>query len=300
MSGRDVRTLLCVDPDQQTADHFEKPGFELIATESIKAARDSLDERAIDCVVAEYQLTDGKAFDLFEVARDQQPTVGCVLFTEKSHGEIDLQVLGETVTEYVSKESQNAPERLIETVERIVDERSHVGFPLPSTEDERLDAVTAYDLPGLEAVEAFDRLTSLVADHFGVRVAFVGLVKEGTEQFISCHGAEWSQLPREDSICTYAILEEEVTVIEDVRADPRFAHNEVLDELDIRSYAGANLTAADGTVIGELCLIDSEPRTYTTAERERLRLFAAEVSEQLELRQRLGVATLPDSTEGDR
>jgi hypothetical protein len=38
------------------------------------------------------------------------------------------------------------------------------------------------------------------------------------------------------------------------------------------------------------CLLDDEPRTYTDEERSTLRLYAAEVSEQLELRRRLTVA----------
>jgi len=98
---------------------------------------------------------------------------------------------------------------------------------------------------------------------------------------------DWETLSREDSICTYAMLEDDVTVIEDVQADPRFEHNETLKALGIRSYAGAKIEAPNGQVIGQLCVTNEQPRSYTEAERADLALFADEVAEQLELRRRL-------------
>jgi len=294
--GRDTRAVLCVDPDGETATRLDEPGFEILTAGTMQAARDCLAKHDIDCVVAEYEFPDGTAFQLFDEARAIHPNVGCVLFTDAGHDEIDSQTAGDTVTEYLPRGGPASDERLREMVRRIVDDWSQVGFPLPPAEDERLETLAAYDLPDLDTAEAFDRLTALVAEHFGVSVAFIGLLEEESEQFIACHGAEWNQLTREDSICTYAILEENVTVIENVQEDPRFEHNDRLKELDIRSYAGANLTVADGTTIGELCLIDDEPRSFTDAEREDLRLFADEVTEQLEFRRRLGVADLEDNT----
>jgi GAF domain-containing protein len=292
---RDTRVVLCVDPDGEIATSLDDPAFEVISVETLSEARDCLSEHDIDCVVADYEFPDGTAFQLFDEARERHPNVGCVLFTDVGHDEMDLQTVSDTVVEYLPRGGPASDRRLRETVRRIVDDRSQVGFPLPPAEDERLDTLAAYDLPDLETAEAFDRLTALVAEHFGVSVAFIGLLEAETEQFVACHGAEWEELTREDSICTYAILEEDVTVIENVQADPRFAHNDRLKDLGVRAYAGANLTVADGTTIGELCLIDDEPRSFTDAEQADLSLFADEVTEQLEFRRRLGVATLPEA-----
>lgn len=96
----------------------------------------------------------------------------------------------------------------------IVDDRTQVGFPLPPDETERLEALSASDVRDYEAVASFDRLTTLVANHFDISIAFVGLIGEAEERFVACHGADWTTLAREDSICTYAILEEEVTVVD--------------------------------------------------------------------------------------
>jgi len=281
--------VLCVDPDDATAAAFEeRPGFAAVAAGTIESAREAAEFRDVDCVVAEYELADGTGFDLFETVRENAPNAGCVLFTAAGHTEIDPGAVRNAVAEYLPKSGRNAEERLVETVEMIVDDRTQVGFPLPPDESERLEALSAYDVGDYEAVASFDRLTTLVATHFDISIAFVGLIGEAEERFVACHGADWTTLAREDSICTYAILEEEVTIVEDVREDPRFRHNEALKQRDVRSYAGANITTPDGQVLGELCLIDDEPRSYTAQERAELQLFADEVAEQFELRRRLG------------
>lgn len=103
----------------------------------------------------------------------------------------------------------------------------------------------------------------------------VNLIREHSQQFLACHGADWTPTPREDSICTYAIVEDDdVTVVEDVKADPRFEHNESLDDMNIRSYAGADLTTPDGLTIGTLYAYDAEPRTFTDDDREYLSTLA--------------------------
>jgi GAF domain-containing protein len=83
------------------------------------------------------------------------------------------------------------------------------------------------------------------------------------------------------------MLQEDVMVVEDVREDARFSENEHLENLGIRSYAGANMTTPEGHVIGQVCLLDNVPRTYDADERARLEAFAETAMETLELRQSL-------------
>jgi len=280
-------TVLCVDPAGEAAAVFDDvETIESRRATTVADARELARDERVDCVVAEYELPDGTGFELFEQLRAEHPNLGCVLYTAQSYGEMD-DATGKTVAEYVRKAAETGPQRLRETVQTILDDRTQVGFPLPPDEDQRLDAVAEYDIPDLLAVETFDRLTALVASHFDVTVAFVGLVDEDEERFLACHGADWKALSREDSICTYAMLEEDVTVIEDVQDDRRFEHNETLQSLGIRSYAGAQITAPNGQVIGQLCVTDEQPRSYSEDERTDLALFADEAAEQLELRRRL-------------
>ncbi|MFC6974290.1 GAF domain-containing protein [Halomicroarcula sp. GCM10025709] len=161
------------------------------------------------------------------------------------------------------------------------------AYPVPKDEGARIAAVREYDIDELRAADAFDRVTELVVSHFDIDVAFVGLVDAHEEQFVACEGANWSTLSREDTVCTHTVLTDEVMVVEDTHEDPRFAANDRLDELDIRSYAGARITDADGNALGAVCCIDGEPRSYSHTERADLRRFADEVEEQLRLRKRL-------------
>lgn len=286
--------VLCVDADEPerertTAALSAVEGLTTTACASVEAARRRLSSAVFDCLVTEYGLPDGTGLDVVAVARDTQPDVGCILFTDTPFAEIDTSEAPHLVVDHLAKESEDDYEYLPHLVQNVVSARTHTSYPLPPDEDDRLAALAAYDLSGLTATDSFDRLTELASRQFDVAFAFVGLVDAHEERFVSCYGAEWESLPRQDTVCTYAILEDDVMVVEDIESDPRFSANEVLPSLDIRSYAGASITASTGETLGMFCVLDDEPRSYTTDERESLRLFAAEAAEQLELRRRIAV-----------
>jgi GAF domain-containing protein len=210
-----------------------------------------------------------------------------VLFTDASPTEIETESFEDLVVEYLTKDLPDAYERLGFVVDDVITHSAQVGFLVPDDERSRLAALAEYDVEALPIEESFTRLTDLMADHFDVPVAFVGLLEQDRERFLACHGADWGSLTREDTICTHSMLQDDVMVVEDVREDGRFSENETLRDLGIRSYAGANMTTPDGQVIGQVCLIDHEPRSYDAAERERLQQFAETAMEILELRQQL-------------
>ncbi|MDZ7701221.1 MAG: GAF domain-containing protein [Halobacteriales archaeon] len=133
-------------------------------------------------------------------------------------------------------------------------------------------------------------MTELAARHFGVGRASVNLIEADTQTFLACHGADWSSTPREASICTYAIVDEEpVTVIEDLTQDPRFAASDGLSGHGIRFYAGADVTA-DGVTDGTLCVYGEEPMGFDGEAREYLALLADQVGHLLAVYRDLGIA----------
>jgi len=289
MSGLAV---LCVDPDpdelEATRASLESDGrYETRGTSSVADAGDAFEE-TVDCVVTEYTLPDGTGLDLVADLRDRAPDTPCVLFTDVSPDRIETGNREELVVEYLPKGTPEARSSLVRLVGNVIAERTQVGYPLPDDEDERLAALAQYDRPGLEARETFDRLTALARRYFGVDVSFVGVVDAHEERLLACEGADWETLTREDAICTHTVTGDEVLIVEDTHEDPRFADIDRLDELGIRSYAGAPLTTPRGAVIGAFCLTHDEPRTWSGADRADLRRFADEAIEQLELRRRLG------------
>jgi CheY-like chemotaxis protein len=295
---RERITVLHVEPDATTRMDVEErieeyDDMEVIGVEDMEGALELVGEQRVDCAVAEYELPDGTGLELCARLRDDQPDIACILYTETGFMDIDTDDTEDIVVEYLSKRVPGTERRLPELARTLVANRMQVGYPVPDQEDERLAAVRQYDISDFSSRETFDRLTALARRQFDVDTAFVGIMEANEEDIIACQGTQLSMLARENSICTYSMFEPEINVIEDVDEDPRFAHNERLRELDIQSYAGANLMTPDGEVIGEFCLLDSSPRAYDDEERTLLRMYADEVMEQMELRRRLSRSDIP-------
>jgi GAF domain-containing protein len=132
----------------------------------------------------------------------------------------------------------------------------------------------------------FDRITSLAARLFDMPIALVSLVDESRAWFKSCHGFNLSEVPRDATICSFALLYDQVLVVPDTRQDEQFACNPfVQSEPGVRFYAGAPLVTHDGFNLGTLCLLDSQPRDTLSAEQQTILAdLAAMVVDELELR----------------
>ena len=292
MSAGDQPVVLVLDRDAEArgnATHALSAHLDavVIEVESFEEATASLETEAVDCLITEYDLGEKTGVELVGWVRNHSPDTPCVLYTESTTSDIRTTAFEDVIVEYLPKSLPDAPEELAHLVENVLAQRSQIAYPLPEDEDERLAAIEQYDVAGLDAVETIDRLTELVGNHFDVAVAFAGIVDAHAEHILSCHGADWDRFDREDTICTHTIVDDSPLIVEDTHEDVRFANIDVLDELDIRSYAGVPLTTAGGLPIGALCLIHDEPRSYDDDEIADLQLFAEELMEQLELRRRL-------------
>ncbi|WP_276300839.1 GAF domain-containing protein [Halorussus lipolyticus] len=283
-------TVLYVDPDESRRAaaleqlRAESDAGEVRPAASVEDATEWVRENPTDCVVTEYDLGDWTGFDLAERVREVRPSVGCVLYTAADRSAFATEEFGNAVAEYVDRDTPNAARRLWDVVEFTATLRAQTAYPVPQNEQERLDALDDYDLDP-EALEAeVERITDLTAQHLDTPLASVNIIKEHSQEFLACHGADWTPTHREESICTYAIVDDEdVTVIEDVHEDPRFEHNDELRDLGIRSYAGADLTISEGLTIGTLCAYDEERRTFSDDDRAFLRTLADVTTDLLEL-----------------
>lgn len=162
-------------------------------------------------------------------------------------------------------------------------------IPLPPNDDQRLDALSAYQVLDTPKEASFDALTRLAARIFNVPIALVSLVDRERQWFKSCHGLEVSETPRNQAFCTYAILDTEPLVVLDATQDERFSENPLVTNAPgIRFYAGAPLVTPDGFCLGTFCIIDTEPRDgFLGFERNYLIDFALTTMDILELHRRL-------------
>jgi GAF domain-containing protein len=287
--------ILCVDPDaaalEATATALENADLETRTAGSLAAAEEAIAATdTVDCVVTEYDLPDGTGLDLLRTVRERAPDAACVLFTTRPVERIDTAAFGDLVAEYLPKDEPEARDRLVELVGQSLAFRNQTSYPLPDDEEARLAALDRYATDPEALGDSIDRLTELARALFDTEAAAVGLIGAHEERFIACRGVSLNRVPREDTVCTYAILDDQVTVIEDVRDDPRFEDNEKLTQVGIRFYASAPLVTPAGRTIGSFCLFDAMPRQFESRDRELLGLLADEAMDQLELRRRLAAA----------
>jgi len=283
--------VLCVDDSERIGavagaiDDEER--LTAVEATSAEAARDIIVEEPVVCVVTADELADGSGMDVIDAVREHAPQVPSVLFTDLPPNEIDTASFEETIVEYLNRGLPDAHDRLGFVTNDVIEHSAQVGFLRPDDETERLATLAEYDIDELPIGESFERLTDLIASHFDVGVAFIGLIEEDQESFLACHGGDFDSLTREDTICTHSMLQEDVMVVENIADDDRFSKNEQLENLGIVSYAGAKMTAPDGQVIGQVCAIDFEERHYDAEERAELQDFAETAMEILDLRQSL-------------
>lgn len=153
---------------------------------------------------------------------------------------------------------------------------------LPKNELQRLQALRERALLDTPPEERFDRLTRLAKHTFGTEMALVSLVDAERQWFKSKQGLDACETGRDVSFCGHAILHDSILEVSDARLDPRFADNPLVTGTPhIRFYAGAPLSTSEGYHIGTLCIIDSQPRTLTPAEKLALRDLADCVEEEI-------------------
>lgn len=290
--------ILCVDPDTtareetvaQLRDDLGETNIVLETAATLEDAEATVTTQT-DVVVTEYSLPDGTGFDLIESVDQRAPDAGCILYTDTDPDTIDTTELRGAITEYVGKDSVFGTERLTKLIRTTVETRAQGSYPLPQNENERLAALQSYDLDNEELTASLDRITDLAADYFDVEISSINIINEHSQDFLACHGRsnDWDAMDREDSICTFTILEDDVMVVEDVTEDPRFeSRSESLLDIGIRSYMGANLVTPAGLVIGPLCVYDDQQRSFSAADRAYLRDLASVAMDLIEVHSRLG------------
>lgn len=166
---------------------------------------------------------------------------------------------------------------------------------IPDDEALRLRALRALDILDTPAEERFDRLTRIAQRLFGVPIILVSLIDENRQWFKSKVGLALTETPRDVSFCGHAILGDDILVVHDATTDQRFTDNPlVLGEPNIRFYAGCPLKSLDGSKLGTMCLIDSEPRGFEQDDQAALRDLAAMVEREIELTQLVTIDELTD------
>ena len=161
---------------------------------------------------------------------------------------------------------------------------------LPLNEAQRLQALRPYQLLNTMQDETFTELVRLTAQLFRVPICIIALIEEDAVRFGLNYGLdpEIDRVNRWETLCSVAMLEQGVTIFENLREEPCALINpNLVQQLHLGFYAGQALRTRQGHAIGVLCVIDHEARRLSPGEALLLERLAAVVMSLLDLRVQL-------------
>ena len=153
---------------------------------------------------------------------------------------------------------------------------------------ERVGALEATGLLDTDVDPAFDRHARLAAQVLNAPVALVSLVDADRQFFKSCLGLPepWASqrgTPLSHSFCQHAVVSREPLIVDDARQHVVLRDNPAIRDMGVVAYAGIPLIDAEGNALGTLCVIDSQPRHWTTHQVQLLSDLAASVVTEIAL-----------------
>jgi PAS domain S-box-containing protein len=152
-------------------------------------------------------------------------------------------------------------------------------------EEKRLAALGSYDVLDTLPEKEYDAITRLASYICQTSIAFITFIDGHRQWFKSKFGFDLNEIPKADSFCLNAIMQDEIIEVPDTTQNELFAGTEMVKgRLGIRFYASAPLIDPDGYRVGTLCVFDQKPKTLTAAQRDALTTLASEVISHLVLR----------------
>lgn len=160
------------------------------------------------------------------------------------------------------------------------------GIPIiPANDEDRLSKLYLYNvLDKYEGDGVFKHVAAMAAKIFRVPIALVSLVDKEHVIFKGNVGMEGVDVvSRGASLCSLAVLQDEVTVFENAKEEPCLLTNPlVAGDFGLKFYAGAPLRTPDGFNIGTVCIVDKIARKFSEAEQILLEGLATVVMDELQ------------------
>src|ERR1700733_1165951 len=159
-----------------------------------------------------------------------------------------------------------------------------VRFPLLHNESLRLERLRNFRILGTPCEQTFDDIARLAALICDTPIAVIAFVDEEKVWYKSKIGVELDELPRDSSLCAYAISQPGVLVVADPLRDERFMSSLLVKQIGIRFYAGIPIITDDAHPVGTIAVMDRVPHLMTAEQSDVLGILARRVVRELELR----------------
>jgi GAF domain-containing protein len=156
----------------------------------------------------------------------------------------------------------------------------------PVTEATRLASLRHYDVLPFLREDVFDEFVSLAARIFSLPISLFNLVDAQQVSTGARHGVPSAPpQPRAEMLCSTVIAHNRVMVYHDLAAAPQLSADAVAIQATLAQgicfYAAAPVRLAKEHSIGTLCLLDQQPREFTTEEQHVLQALADTVSQTI-------------------
>jgi len=159
--------------------------------------------------------------------------------------------------------------------------------PSPDQEQQRLEDLYSYNILDTGAERDFDELVQLANMICGTDMSLVSLVDKGRQWFKARTGISLSETPRNESICAHAISEDGLFIVENTLQDQRFSSlPSVVNDPNVRFYAGAPIVSSNGFKLGTVCVLDDKPRQLNEMQKQALEKLARQASLLMEFRKK--------------
>lgn len=154
--------------------------------------------------------------------------------------------------------------------------------PIPHNDDERVWALTEFDIDYSDTSALLKDLVELAAKIAGTKISLINLIDTYTQWTVANFGLPIDQMKREDSVCQYTIVQEGSFEVKSLSADERFKDKfYVVDDPNLEYYFGIPLATQDGLNLGALCVLDTSAKTLSPEKVELLKIVAKEVVNRL-------------------
>lgn len=156
---------------------------------------------------------------------------------------------------------------------------------IPKNETARLQYLKKLDILDTLEEEAYDDLTLIASQICNTPIALISLMDEKRQWFKSHYGLNDRETPRDISLCSHAILSDDLFIVENTDLDERFCDNPLVTSgPKFKFYAGAPLIIEKGIRIGTLCVLDTKASSLTEAQKLALAALSRQVVALLNLR----------------
>jgi GAF domain-containing protein len=154
----------------------------------------------------------------------------------------------------------------------------------------RLEEIAGLGLLSSDADPVLKDVATRAAAAMQLPVAMVSVVLDEAQHLAASHGIDGMWLdeagghPVEWSFCATSVRTREAFVVESATAHPEHRTNPLVTQDGVRCYAGVPLISSRGYVLGNLCVVGMQERTFSAAEMATLRELAGEAVRRIEER----------------